>query len=372
MNSVERKILACAAELDPGPARQQRLRTAMSGDVNVDHLIDLALKEGLAGLLYKNLMKAGVLESLDHRQSERLESLYYTTVRFNLKLIHDLKEVLKPVNRKNIQVVLVKGIALLGQIYNDIGLRPLTDIDLWVLDRGYPGLVDVLMSQGYQRDRLYPNTFRKGSTIFDISTHLLWADRIRTRKLLISKGQEHIYSDTQIIQFEGQQALSLNRYDQVLYLGLHALKHSVSRLIWLVDIKSLVGSWDTSDWEALVRRAQEVGQEKIIVYIWFLLRHLFDFHSPLQGRQLLRNGNISLLEKKILSRRMNGEPLTLWAPLILLSSGMGWAHRFAFFWENLFPGPEILKQVFPGFAESKVWRLHVKRVLQLIGMIQMS
>ena len=81
---------------------------------------------------------------------------------------------------------------------------------------------------------------------------------------------------------------------------------------------------------------------------------------------------ISLLEKKILSRRINGEPLTLWAPLILLSSGMGWAHRFAFFWENLFPGPEILKQVFPGSAESKVWRLYVKRVLQLIGMIKMS
>ncbi|UCG66725.1 MAG: nucleotidyltransferase family protein [Deltaproteobacteria bacterium] len=372
MNSVERKILACAAVLDPGPARQQRLSTAMSGDVNVDHLIDLALKEGLAGLLYKNLMKAGVLERLGRQHKERLESLYYTAVQFNAKLIHDLKKLLDQLNEKKIDVVLLQGMALLPQIYEDIGLRPLTDIDLWVLDRDYPELVDVLMSQGYQRDRLYPNTFRKGSTIFDISTHLLWADRIRTRKLLISKGQEHIYSDTQIIQFEGRKARSLNQYDQVLFLSLHVLKHSVSRLIWLVDIESLVGSWDTSDWEALVHRAQEVGQEKIIVYIWFLLRHLFDFHSPLQGRQLLRNGNISLLEKKILSRRMNGEPLTLWAPLILLSSGMGWAHRFAFSWENLFPGPEILKQVFPGSSESKVWRLYVKRVLQLIGMSKMS
>jgi len=372
MNSVERKILACVAVLDPGPAQQENIRQAMSSDVDADHLIETALNEGLAGFLYRNLMKAGVLERLGRQHKERLESLYYTAVQFNAKLIHDLKKLLDQLNEKKIDVVLLQGMALLPQIYEDIGLRPMTDIDLWVLPKNYPDLIGVLSGQGYQRDRLYPNTFRKGSTIFDISTHLLWADRIRTRKLLINKGQEHIYSDTQSIQFEGQEALSLNRYDQVLYLGLHALKHSASRLIWLVDIKSLVGSWDTSDWEALVRRAQELGQEKIIVYIWFLLRHLFDFDSPLQGRQFLRNGNISLLEKKILSRRMNGEPLTLWAPLILLSSGMGWAHRFAFFWENLFPGPEILKQVFPGSAESKVWRLYVKRVLQLIGMIKMS
>ena len=370
MNSIVREILACATELDPGPAQQEKMRQAMSSDVDADHLIETALKEGLAGLLYRNLMKAGVLERLGRQHKERLESLYYTAVRFNAKLIHDLKKLLDQLNEKKIDVVLLQGMALLPQIYEDIGLRPMTDIDLWVLPKNYPDLIGVLSDQGYQQEALYPHTFKKGSTIIDINTHLLWADRIRTRKLLISKGQEHIYSDTQIIQFEGRKARSLNQYDQMLFLSLHVLKHSVSRLIWLVDIKSLVGSWDRSDWEALVHRAQDVGQEKIIVYLCYLLRHLFDFRSPLQGRQLLRNGKISLLEKKVLSRRIDGEPLPLWAPLILFSSGMGWAHRFAFFWENLFPGPEILKQVFPGSAESKVWRLYVKRVLQLIGMIR--
>jgi len=372
MNSVERKILACVAELDPGPAQQQRLRTAMSGDVNVDHLIDVAFKEGMAGLLYRNLTKAGVLESLDHQQSERLESLYYKTVRFNLKLIHDLKEVLKPVNRKNIQVVLIQGIALLGQIYNDIGLRPLTDIDLWVLDRGYPGLVDVLMSQGYQRDRLYPNTFRKGSTIFDISTHLLWADRIRSRTLLMTKGQEHIYRDTQSILFEGREALSLSRYDQVLYLGLHALKHSASRLIWLVDINSWIADWRGSDWEALISRAQELGQEKTIAYICFLLQRLFDFHILPEARRLLEKERLSLLEKAVLRQRVKGDSLPVWAPLILFSSAKGSRKRFSYILENLFPRPEILRQVFPGSSNIRAWQLYLKRVLQLIGMIKMS
>ena len=372
MNSVEREILACAAELDPGPVQQQRLRTAMSGDVNVDHLIDLALREGLAGLLYKNLKKAGILENLAEQQRERLKSLYYTTVQFNLKLIHDLKEVLELLNEKRIQVVLLQGIALLPQIYEDIGLRPLTDIDLWVLDKDYPELVSVLMAQGYERDLLYPNTFRKGSTIFDLNTHPLGADRIRTRTLLISKSVEKIFHETQITHFEGQEARCLNRYDQVLFLGLHALKHSVTRLIWLVDIKALVANWKESDWKAFMDRAQDLGQEKAIAYICFLLFHLFCFHLPVQARHLLEREQLSFLEKKVLSQRIRRDYLPIWAPFILLSSGKPLAKRVSFFMENVFPRPEILRQVFPGSSNSRVWQLYLKRVLQLIGMIKMS
>jgi hypothetical protein len=371
MNSVEREILACAAELDPGPAQQQRLRRIMSDDVDVDHLIDLALKEGLAGLLYKNLKKAGILENLGEQQRERLKSLYYTTVRFNLKLIHDLKEVLELLNERKIQVVLLQGIALLPQIYEDIGLRPLTDIDLWVLDRGYPELVSVLMSEGYQRDPLYPNTFRRGLTIFDINTHPLGADRIRTRTLLISKSVEQIFHETRVTHFEGQEARCLNRYDQVLFLGLHALKHSVTRLIWLVDIKGLVANWKESDWEAVVDRAQDLGQENGVGYICFLLSNIFDFHLPLEAHRLLTGEQFSFLDKKLLTQRIKGDYLPIWAPFILLSSGKTLAKRVSFFMENVFPRPEILRQVFPGSANSKVWQLYLKRVLQLMGMIRM-
>jgi hypothetical protein len=136
MTSVEKKILACSTELNPDLRQQQRMRHLMSHDMDVDHLIDIATKEGLAGLLYKNLMKSGVLENLDHKQRKGLQSIYYQAVRFNLQLIHELKEVLHLVNQKKIQVVLLQGIALVQQIYDDIGLRPMTDIDLWVLEEG--------------------------------------------------------------------------------------------------------------------------------------------------------------------------------------------------------------------------------------------
>ena len=370
MISIEQKILACSTELNPDPYQQQRMRHLMSHDIDMDHLTNMAIKEGLSGLLYKSLMKSSVLETLDHIQRERLQSLYYQTVVFNLNLIQDLKKVLHLLNEKKIQVVLLQGIALMQQIYDDIGLRPMTDIDLWVLQKDYPGLISILSSQGFQRDPIYPNTFRKGSTIFDLHTHILWADRIKARELLLTKGQEHIYHDTRIINFEGQEVRCLSQYDQVIYLSLHVLKHDVNRLIWLVDIKGLLADWKRSDWEALLNRARELGQEKTISYIFFLLLHLFDFHLPLEARQLLERKRLHLLEKKVLRERIKKDSLPVWASLLLFSSEKGLHKRLSFILETLFPRPEILRQVFVDSPDLKVWQLYWKRVLQLFGMIK--
>ncbi len=371
MTSTEQKILACSTELNPDYNQQEKMRQLMSHDVDVDHLISLAYREGMAGLLYKNLMKSGVLENLGHEQRERLQTLYYQTVLSNLKLIQDLKEILHLLDKKKIRIVLLQGIALLQPIYDDIGLRPLTDIDLWVLQKDYASLISILGSQDYERDHLYPNTFRKGSTIFDLHTQIPWADRIKASKMLLAKSQEHIYSETQVADFEGQEVLCLSRYDQVLFLGLHALKHNVSRLVWIADIKSLLADWKSSDWEALINRARELGQEKTLVYIFFLLR-LFDFRLPREASQLLERKRLGFLEKKALEERIKRDSLPLWSPLLLISSRKGLKARFFFILETLFPRPEILRQVFPDSTDRKVWELYLKRIAQLLGFIKVS
>jgi len=372
MNLIGQELLVCSTVLHPDSHQQQELHRLMPLVKDRDLLVKMAIKEGLASLLYKNLLKSGALKTLGHRQREELRSLYYETVLFNLKLVHDLKEVLCRLNQKKIQAVLMQGIILLQQVYDDLGLRPLTDIDLWVLQKDYPGLISILSSQGYQRDPLYPNTFRKGSTTFDIHTHILWADRIRAHKLLLAKGQEHIYHDTRIIHFEGQEVRCLSRYDQVLYLSLHALKHHVDRLIWLVDIQGLLANWKMSDWEALMDRSGELGQERTISYIFFLLLHLFDFHPPREVRPFLELKRPDFLEKRVLRERVKGYSLPVWAPLLLFSSGKGLQKRFCLILETLFPRPQILRQIFVDSPDLKVWQLYCMRVLQLFGMIKLS
>jgi hypothetical protein len=140
----------------------------------------------------------------------------------------------------------------------------------------------------------------------------------------------------------------------------------MSRLIWLADIKGLVENWDRSDWEALMNRAKELGQEKTLSYIFFLLANVFDFQLPPAAQQLMEKKRLHVLEKKILRKRVTGGSLPFWAPVFLFSSEKGLRKRFTFILETMFPRPEIMRQIFVDSRDRRLWQLYLLRVLQVM------
>jgi hypothetical protein len=371
MQPIEYKILLAAGHVSPDEDQQAHLRQLLAEKFDQDRLIELSIKEGMSALLYKSLKNAGILGFLGHRQLQQLQSLYYRTVQHNLQIVHDLKTILLHANEKGVQVVLLQGIALLDKVYEDIGLRPLTDIDLWILPENRAVFGNLMLQLGYQQDPIYPNTFNKGKTIVDINSHILWADRIKSRQYLLAKSQRSIHDSIDSLSFQGQPAGCLNAVDQVLYLSLHALKHSVSRLIWLVDIKQLIARWESADWKALLDRAAELGQVNIVYDLLYLLAHLFDFKLPADVNALATSKHMPWLERVILDKRRDGRPLPDWAPLLLFSAGKDFKTQVYYVFETLFPRPEILRQVFANSANLNVWHLYLKRFLQLVSQVKL-
>ena len=367
MPSSDHEILTYCSVIDPDQDQLQKIRGCMSNSVDMDRLIDLAVTEGLGGFLYKSLLKAGLLDTINPQHKQKLYNNYYLTVRQNLKLLHALNTILEPLNQKGIQVVLMQGMALLQQVYQDVGLRPMKDMDLWVLPKDSLGLIDSLLSRGFERDSLYPNTFRKGEIVLDIHTHILWADRIKARDYLLKKDQEEIFNQTITVIYDGRETLSLSPQDQFLYLGLHAIKHNFERLIWLVDLKHLVAGWSDSDWEVLLNRSKMLGQEHTICYICHLLERIFNIEIPIVTPDHLIGRGLTFFEARILKRRINGISIPTWAQLIMISNGRRFRERISFFYETLFPRPEVLRQVFANSPQFSVPKLYWRRVLQMMG-----
>ena len=372
MASVEYEILLAAGHVDPDAQQQARLGKLMAGEFDQDHLIRLARKEGMSGLLYKSLKKAGILGFLGHRQMQQLQSFYYRTVQHNLQVVHDLKQILQQSNDKGIQIVLLQGIALLEKVYKDIGLRPLTDIDLWVLPEQRAVFDSLLQQLGYQPDPVYPNTYKKGPTIVDINSHILWAERIKSRQHLLAKSQLTIHDNIDIIDFAGQPAGSLNTVDLALYLSLHAFKHSASRLVWLVDIKHILTCWKIADWKALFDRAEELGQVNIVYDMLYLIIRMFDLKVPEDIATMVAKRGFTWPERMILAKRLDGRPLPNWAPLLLFTAGKNFNTRVAFVFETLFPRPSVLRQIFSDRPDFRTWQLYIKRALQLFRMVRGS
>ena len=367
MPSIENEILSSCTDIDPDEEQLQKIRGYMSNSVDMDRLISRATLEGLGGFFYKNLLKAGLLETVSPRHKQQLYTIYYLTVRNNIRFLHVLNTILDGLNQAGIDIVLLQGMALLNAVYRDVGLRPMQDMDMWVLPQDYQGLVDTMIRRGFGRDPLYPSTFRKGDTVLDVHTHILWADRIKSRAHLLNLNQDEIFSKAVKENSNGRKILRLNPQDQFLYLGLHALKHNFERLIWLVDLKSLVGEWTPPDWADLVDRAEVLGHKQTLLYILYLLKNIFDIRLPDGISSFLNNWHPGFLEKKMLHRRIQGRSIPTWAQLIMISNGRGFGQRVAFFCETLFPRPEVLRQVFADTPRLSVPQLFWRRVLQVMG-----
>ncbi len=367
---LEHKILAVAASLEPQEDKFQQLAALLSRLPDPLQLIDLAVREGLAGFLYKSLLKADLLETLNDHHRQILYTTYYLTIRRNLKSIHALNQFAPRLIENDIQVVLMQGISLLQQVYRDIGLRPMNDIDIWVLPNRYADLVNSLVSQGFERNPIYPDTFSKGEVVLDIHTHILWADRINSRKQLIKIDQTQIFDDTRPINAENPAINCLNSADQFLYLSLHALKHNLERLIWLVDIRYLIADWSASDWLRLTSRAEKLGQQATLYYMLVVLAQIFALRLPADIAAGVDSTYSNFFVKRILNRRVKGRPIPTWGQLMLMSAGTGLRERIAFVSESLFPKPRVLRQVFPNSKRLSNRRLYWKRALQILGSLK--
>jgi len=373
MISATTRILLEATEPTPDEIRGKALIERIARQEDPDRLMTVAAQEGLACLLYGHVKHAGGSLILPSGFFQGLQRLYEQTVAFNLRLIHDCRELLALLNRNGLEVVLLQGMALLHEIYHDnIGLRPMTDIDLWVRRGDYPRLIDLVTGLGFRPDRTYPHTFRRGITTLDLHTDLFWADRIRARRHLLRGDQDALYRESVHIDFEGAETRILSPRDQVLYLGLHAFKHNLDRLIWLVDIRLLLKGFAPDDWADLVDRARDLGLERHLKRVLHLLHRLFQLDPPPEARRLLGDPSPGMFERRLLRRRVEGTPLPSWGPLLLLLPERGMAKRLSYLMEVCLPREEVLRQIFVDYPGLKKWQLYRMRIRQLFGKIRLA
>ena len=190
MQTLEHQILIRAVRDHAGGDQRSPLDVLLQRIDASDRLIDTAVKEGLAGLLYKCLQKLDLLSVLDPAARHRLQSIYYQTVSLNVRLLHEVKSVVGALQEDGVPAVILQGVSLLAQVYQDSGLRPMKDVDIWVLPKHFAQLDTTMSRLGFERHRLYPKTFTRGTTVVDVHTHVLWADRIEARDGLLKIPQD--------------------------------------------------------------------------------------------------------------------------------------------------------------------------------------
>jgi hypothetical protein len=137
------------------PELHRRADAALTSTLGPDDwrlLAATARREGVAPLLYHVLNEAGWPADAPLDIQADLRQAYYATTARNLLIYRELSHILTALRASPsppLPVILLKGAALAATVYDNIGLRPMGDLDLLVPEERLSEAVTRLKALGY-------------------------------------------------------------------------------------------------------------------------------------------------------------------------------------------------------------------------------
>lgn len=293
-----------------------------------DAVVAAACDEHVQGLLYIRLKDALVPEPV----RRHLEAAYYATAAGNIFRMNTLRDIDRVMSREGLSAMVIKGALLLHEAYEDPGLRPMEDIDLLVRPEQADRVRSALQGAGFRPDDDFGQMLRANGIVIDLHTHLLHADRIAGREDLFRIDP---WACATPLGPEFSAIFKPDPADHILFLAHHLIKHSFSRLIWLVDLHRLLESADESMWRRISEKAVLFGQERPLACACYLLQTIFGYRHPLFHASLLQR--LSVPERFILNLKYRRGDVGDLGNLLWFFWLPDWRGRIRFILRLLFP-----------------------------------
>ncbi|MBI5184843.1 MAG: nucleotidyltransferase family protein [Nitrospinae bacterium] len=318
--------------------------------IDPQRLLDVSLKEGMAGFCYRWFRECGFPDHFPEDFKKEFERIYFSVLAKNLLMKKEFDSLLSLFSREGIPVIPIQGFSLLDSLYDDYGLRPLSDMDFLLPSSSINRAMEILSGQGYVSPPNYPLIFIKEDFQVDLHEDILNVSRISGRKK---------YVDLRFEDLAGRYAEEVPEYRMVYRLKLeanfpllaaHLVKHSFSRLIWFVDLLRILELRKTKfNPEDMAETAERWNLLPSALIPVLFIKERFHINVP------------AVLEKRINKAGLQGNFI---ARLVLnnhRSQGIGnyftasqiggVMSKARFIWEFCFPRREVMAQIYPELKE---------------------
>ncbi len=250
----------------------------------------LANSHGVAALVYNNLGKLDFLKFVPGATADFLRNALLVSLSRNTRNATMMGEVLQVLNKESIKTVLLKGMALEQMVYENRGLRQMSDVDVLVEEKDSLRAFKALIKNGYvplpQKSLLHKLIIlHKGKHLpslikneFSVELHndLFGAGKNVLTKMLFENSSETELSGMKVF-IPQPQILFLYL---VKHLYLHELNNE-SQLRLYADLAVLINRyWDEIINSNLPVLANQAGMSKILAWRLEPLRDLWGISFP--------------------------------------------------------------------------------------------
>ncbi len=250
-------LLTLCARAQGNPAHYDLLREAAEQLPSWKDIPRLAELHGIAPLVYEHLKKAEI--NIPETAENDLRAHYLRHNHANRIRTRALVEILQKFQTADIQILVLKGMAVSHLVYPNPRLRPMSDIDLLVSKKDSQRGQALLLELGFH--------LASGHETPDGHHHLPIVQRRvegvnvgielhhnLTRALTAHTRFEALYPSALSFEIEGVSAKALSYENMLAHTYHHAMDASIQpfRLIWIADMVSLVECYtEQMDWDTL-------------------------------------------------------------------------------------------------------------------------
>jgi hypothetical protein len=286
-------VLIRCTRVELSPDDRQAIKNVLARDVAWDALLKQAAWQRLSGLVAYHLMSPELRALVPPQVQQMLRQIRYNNLARNMLLQKSLAELLTDFLKEEIPVIVLKGSALLENVYGSIDLRPMGDLDIMVRPEHLYRAEAIAFRHGYIH---LTGPHIKVETV-DTCHHL--TPLRHPRKQIVLEIHHHILSPTDPCRFDleelwtrarqvtisGIKALALSPEDQLIHISIKFLLDrrylSKSALGQLCDVSEVIRYFgDSLDWGLIEKTSQENRISRGLSFVLYTCRYLLQAPVP--------------------------------------------------------------------------------------------
>lgn len=297
--SPEDTVLLCCTRTSMAKVTICELKEALSSQLDWNYILENALQHGITPLLYHNLSE---MVDVPEKVMEHLRMRYNANLARNMLVYNELSKVLNAFEHAEIDVIVLKGAALAETVYQDIGLRPFSDVDLLVRERDLQRAKKKLAELGYILDEdVSPERYNEefGCDLYYTGKvnvlEVHWDIMRKTKSDRYAKVEiEEIWERAVPAKIAGADTRVMSPENMLLHFCVHLPKHRYNRLIWLCDVLEVIEHTDI-DWEYVIASAKKYRTRAYMYYGLHFTDVLLGCEIPEEVANVLKPPRIEIM-----------------------------------------------------------------------------
>jgi hypothetical protein len=296
------------AAIMPGQAGSEAWNKWISS-VDIDHLDAGSFR--LIPLLYRNLRRIGV----EHELLGRFKGIHRKAWYENQMALHRLAGLLNFLHDAGIPTLILKGAALALLYYHDLGLRPMTDIDVLVPINKAIDTIELLRGSGWKPIAATPRNISADFLLATKACNLVRHESDPQLDLHWHVFQECLDPDADLDLWDSSvpvlnrdvETRALSSADQFLHICVHGMEWNVvAPMRWVADAMIVLSETPDLDWERVLQQARKRGFILVLQIMLLYLRSLVDAPIPSHVIEQLQSLPVTQIERDWMKIRTRG------------------------------------------------------------------